>query len=176
MKGTRAQPYEKFEYFIKNKGVHVAMIMIVCGLISIPILFWFASVTIIGIGTLFFLIFGSGLLGLIQWKYVKNFIDMAYNHFAMYAFVGFGMCLVNFVLLLNYLISVNSHSEIYSISRKGYYNEITIESDLDVTDLERNLNTFISEDPEAAIMAKRVTITFDTGLFGFDMIRACKFY
>lgn len=163
------------ERFIRDKGVYIAMIIIVCGLISIPILFWFASVTVIGIGTLFFMLFGSGLLGLFQWKYLKNYLDMTYNQFAMYAFVGFGMCLVNLVLLLNYTISINSHSETYDISRRGYYNEIIIADAAKHNALERNLNTYISEHTDDAMEAKKVTITFDTGLFGFDRISDCRF-
>ena len=170
-------PNEKLERFIKEKGLSFAMILIVCGLIGIPVLFWFASVTIIGIGTIFILFFCSGMLGLLQWKYVKNHIDMAYNHFAMFAFIGFGMCLVNFILLLNYTIRLHSHSETYSISREGFYNEIVIEGDTQNIDLERNLNNYLGEHPEeSSSLAKEFTITFDTGLFGFDMISDCKYH
>ncbi len=162
--------------FIQTKGVSVTMIAIVCGLIGIPILFWFASVIVIGIGTLFIMLFCSGLLGLFQWKYVKKEIDMGYNQFAMYAFVGFGMCFVNFILLLNYTIKINSYSETYNFSRNGFYNQIIIEGDKRNISLERNLSTYMSEHADgAASSAKKVTITFDTGLFGFDMISDCKF-
>lgn len=169
-------PNERLKKFIRDKGVYVTMVFIVLGLIGIPLLLWFASVIVIGIGTIFLLFFGSGILGLIQWRYVKNHIDMGYNQFAMYAFVGFGMCLVNFILLLNYTIRISSHSETYAISGTGYYNEITISGDAEYNDLERNLNTYISEHPnDKASEAREVTITFDTGLFGFDMISDCKF-
>lgn len=152
------------------------MIMIVCGCISIPLLFWFASVIVIGIGSIFFIFFGCGLLGLFQWKYVKDHIAMEYNQFAMYAFIGFGMCLLNFILLLNYAISISEHSDTYTISRKGYYNEIIIEGDLQNRALERNLNTYIGEHlNDASFEGNKVTITFETGLFGFDKIRNCEF-
>lgn len=162
--------------FIQTKGVLVAMIAIVCGLIGIPILFWFSSVTVIGVGTLFIMLFVSGLLGLFQWKYVKQDIDMGYNQFAMYAFVGFGMCFVNFILLLNYTFKINSYSETYNFSRNGFYNQIIIPDESRHIALERTLSTYISEHADAAAFsAKKVTITFDTGLFGFDKIRECKF-
>lgn len=152
------------------------MLMIVAGCISIPLLFWFASEIVIGIGTIFFIFFGCGLLGLFQWKYIKDHIEMAYNQFAMYAFIGFGMCLLNFILLLNFTIGISEHSETYTISRKGYYNEIIIGGDEQNRALERNLNTYIGEHMDAASFdATKVIITFETGLFGFDMIRNCEF-
>ncbi len=168
-------PNKKLERFIRKKGLYVAMAFIVGGLIGIPILFWFASVIIIGIGTIFILFFCSGMLCLLQWKYVKNHIDMAYNHFAMFAFFGFGTCLVNFILLLNYTIRVHSYSETYSIMREGYYNEIVIAGDAQYIELERNLSTYLSDHPDEAVsLSNKITITFDTGLFGFDMISDCK--
>lgn len=167
---------ENIKKFIRDKGVYAAMLMIVAGCISIPLLFWFASEIVIGIGTIFFIFFGCGLLGLFQWKYVKDHIEMAYNQFAMYAFIGFGMCLLNFILLLNYTIHIGGHSETYTISRKGYYNEIIIGGKEPNKALERNLNTYIAEHRDAASFEiNKVIITFDTGLFGLDMIRKCEF-
>ncbi|MES2140959.1 MAG: hypothetical protein V4511_14730 [Bacteroidota bacterium] len=167
---------KKIKKFIRDKGVYVAMLMIVAGCISIPLLFWFASVIVIGIGSIFFIFFGCGLLGLFQWKYVKDHIEMAYNQFAMYAFIGFGMCLLNFILLLNYAIGISEHTETYTISRKGYYNEIIIGGDIQNRALERNLNTYIGEHMDkTSFEVNKVTITFETGLFGFDMIRNCEF-
>ncbi|MCE9538704.1 MAG: hypothetical protein K8R85_05755 [Bacteroidetes bacterium] len=167
---------KKIKKFIRDKGVYAAMIMIVCGCISIPLLFWFTSVIVIGIGSIFFMFFGCGLLGLFQWKYVKDHIEMAYNQFAMYAFIGFGMCLLNFILLLNYSISIAEHSETYTISRKGYYNEIIIGGGVQNRALERNLNTYIGEHmDDASFDVNKVRITFETGLFGFDKISNCEF-
>ncbi len=167
---------KKIKKFIRDKGVYAAMLMIVAGCISIPLLFWFASVIVIGIGSIFIVFFGCGLLGLFQWKYIKDHIEMAYNQFAMYAFIGFGMCLLNFILLLNYAISISEHTDTYTISRKGYYNEIIIGGDVQNRALERNLNTYIGEHMiDASFEVNKVTITFETGLFGFDMIRNCEF-
>jgi len=167
---------EKLKQIIRDKGIYIAMIITVIGLIGIPVLFWFASVIVIGIGTLFFMFFVSGMLGLIQWKYVKEHINMAYHQFAMYAFVGFGICLVNFILLLNYGIKINSHSETYTISREGYNDGILLEGSNEYSALERNFTTYIGEHPDAdSFQAEKVTITFNTGLFGFDMISDCKF-
>lgn len=101
---------------------------------------------------------------------------MAYNHFAMYSFIGFGMCLLNFILFLNYAISISEHTDTYTISRKGYYNEIIIGGDVPNRALERNLNTYIAERMDDALFdVNKVIITFETGLFGFDMIRNCEF-
>jgi len=153
------------------------MLMIVAGCITIPLLFWFASVIVIGIGSIFFMFFGCGLLGLFQWKYIKDHLEMSYNQFAMYAFIGFGMCLLNFILLLNHSIGINRHSETYTISRKGYYNEVIIGGGIQNKALERNLNTYLSEHMDVASFdLNKVKITFETGLFGFDMIRDCVFY
>lgn len=101
---------------------------------------------------------------------------MAYNQFAMYAFVGFGMCLLNFILLLNYAISISEHSKTYTISRKGYYNEVIIDGTSENRALERNLNTYIIENmDDTSFLTDKVTITFKTGLFGFDKISNCEF-
>ena len=167
---------EKVIKFIKDKGVYTAMIMIVCGCVSIPLLFWFSSVIIIGIGPLLSILFGCGLLGLFKWKYLKEHLDMAYNQFAMYAFVGFGMCLLNLILLLNYAISIGEHSQTYTISRKGYYNEVIIQGTSQNRALERNLNRYIIENiDDTSVLTDKVTVTFKTGLLGFDKISNCKF-
>ncbi len=166
----------KVQRYIRHKGIYVAMAITVCGFIGIPVLFWFASVTIIGVGTLLILLFGCGALGLLQWNYVKEYLDMAYHQFAMYAFVGFGICFLNLLLLLNYTINIGSYSKTYLITRKGYYNELSVIDNKANSALERNLNTYAQEHMFETLSAEKVTITFDTGLLGFDKIRECKFY
>jgi hypothetical protein len=161
--------------FIRKKGIYIAITITVCGLIGIPILMWFASVIVIDSGTILLLLLCSGMLGLILWKYVKDDIDMEYHHFAMYAFAGFGMCLVNLILLLNFTIRINSHSETYKIARFGYDNQIILTGNADYIALERNLDTYVKEHLKDSYSAEKVRITFDTGLFGFDMINNCTF-
>ena len=100
---------------------------------------------------------------------------MEYHHFTMYAFAGFGMCLVNLILILNYTIRINSYSETYKISRRGFYTQVISNENADCSALERNLDGYIKKQQTVSYFAKTVTITFDTGLFGFDMIRDCVF-
>ena len=165
----------KFQKFIKKKGLQIAMLTTVAGLIGIPILFWFTSVITIGIGTLFILLFISGTLGLWQWEFVKKYINMTYNNFAMYAFVGFGVCLVNFILLLNYSIRIKSYSETYTISKHGYNNHIIYPANRDYRAVKRNLTPYFNEHVNTLSSAKTITVKFDTGLFGMDMIDDCTF-
>ena len=167
--------YTMFKNFIRKKGIYLAIAITVCGLIGIPILMWFASVVVIASGTILLLLLCCGMLGLILWKYVKDDIDMEYHHFAMYAFAGFGMCLVNLILLLNFTVRISNRSETYKISRRGYDNQIILAGNDDYSALERNIATYIKEHENASYSAKNITITFDTGLFGFDMISNCKF-
>lgn len=170
----------KFALFVRHKGLYVAMIATVCGFIGIPVLFWFASVTVISTGTILVMLFGCGMLGLLQWNFVKEYIDMAYHQFAMYAFVGFGITSLNLLLLLNYLTSVNSYSQTYSVARRGYYNEVLITQGKPNHALERNLNNYINNYAQDFLFESfteyQADITFDVGLLGFDKIRECKFY
>lgn len=165
----------KFQHFIRHKGLYVAMGVTLCGFIGIPILFWFSTVTVINTGPLLFMLFGCGMLGLIQWNFVREYIDMAYHQFAMYAFVGFGITLVNLFLLLNYTTTRGSYTQTYTIARKGYYSEIIILDGKPNLALERNLNAYANEHKLDVISVQKVEVTFDTGLLGFDKIRECKF-
>lgn len=170
----------KFQQFVRQKGLSVAMAVTVLGFIGIPILFWFASVTVIGTGALLVMLFGCGLLGLLQWNYVKDSIDLAYHQFSMYAFVGFGINLLNLLLLLNYFTAVNSYTQTYTVARRGYYNDIIIVDGKPNQALERNLNTYLSGDGKENLFdsfsAKKAVITFDTGILGFDKIKDCSLY
>ena len=163
--------------FIRKKGIYIAIITTVCGLICIPVLIWFASVIIIDLGTVLVLLLGCGLLGLILWKYVQEDIDLEYYQFAMFAFAGFGMCLLNLILFLNFTVRIQSYSKSYVISRKGVYNQILHKGNADFSALERNLDKYFKESSNCgtSFPAKKVTITFDKGLFGFDMIHECTF-
>ena len=174
------EPTGKFQLFVRHKGVYVAMAMTVCGFLGIPVLFWFASVTVINTGVLLTILFGCGILGLLQWNFVKEYIDMAYHQFTMYAFVGFGITLLNLLLLLNYSINVNSYSQTYTVARKGYYNAVIIMDGKPNHALERNLNNYINNYAEEMLIESfkpiQAEITFDVGLLGFDKIRECRFY
>jgi hypothetical protein len=161
--------------FIKKNGTSVAIALTICGFIGIPILLWFASVTVIGIGVLFIMLFISGVLGLQQWKYVRHYIHIAYNQFAMYAFVGFGVTFLNFILLLNYCIPIKTHSETYSISKKGFNVHIVFPPTVDYKTIKRNLSSYLDEHVDDLLSANTVTVKFDTGIFGFDVITGCSF-
>ncbi len=168
----------KLQKFIRSKGIYAAMITTTIGLfIGIPLLFWLVSVTVISIGLIIILIFGCGILGLIQWKFVKEYIDMEYHQFTMYAFSGFGMCLINFILFLNYIVPVNTYIETYNISRIGISHngyDVILEKEGNNNALERNLGVYFNDHFTSAPASKKITVTFDTGLFGFDNIQDCK--
>lgn len=164
--------------FIRSNGVYIAMAATVLGLfIGIPLLFWFASVTVISIGVIMILIFVCGALGLIQWKYAREYIDMEYRHFAMYAFSGFGLCLINLILLLNYTIPITTYTQTYNIAEVGFnssgYEVILIDNN-DAA-LETSLGIYFNEHFEELPQSQNISVTFDKGLFGFDIIRACEF-
>ena len=166
----------KLKNFIRKKGAETTIIITICGLIGIPILFWFAKTTIIGIGTIFCVYFIAGLLGLIQWKYFKTYVDMSYNQFALYAFAGFGICLLNITFFLNFILTTKTYSETYDIYREGNYNEIIILNKTEYIDLERTLNYYINNNTESYDDQKnKVKITFTTGILGFDKINNCEF-
>jgi len=164
--------------FIRSKGIYIAMTATVLGLfVGIRLLFWLASITVISLGVIMLLIFACGALGLIQWKYVRVHLDMEYRHFAMYAFSGFGMCLVNLILLLNYTIPINTYTQAYTIAEVGYNSmgyEVSL-TDNDNDALEKSLSHYFNAHFEEAPALKNISITFDKGLFGFDIIRTCEF-
>ena len=169
---------KKLHRFIRTKGIYIAMVNTVLGLfIGLPLLFWFASVTVISIGVIMFLIFGCGVLGLVQWNYVKDHLDMEYHQFSMYAFTGFGMCLINLILFLNYMVPVKTYTETYGISKIGYHNqnyEVILAGDHSSA-LEESLSTYFNDHYPSGPSPKTIVVTFDMGLFGFDIIRDCKF-
>lgn len=168
---------ELLKEFISKRGVYVAMAATFVGLfLGIPLLIWFANVTIVNIGTLMMLIFICGAVGLIQWKYVKHHIDMEYHHFAMYAFSGFAMCFLNFLLFLNLNISIAGRTETYPVDKfhiRIYRGSIDVM--LDDLALTRNLNNFLNDHFQDVPDAKSITITYSTGLLGFDSIKSCTF-
>jgi len=164
--------------FIQSKGIYVAMATTMLGLfVGIPMLFWLANVTIINIALLMILIFISGGLGLLQWRYVYRFLDMNYYQFAMYAYSGFGMCLINFMLLLNLWIPISHHSETYAIKHFGVYNkqfQINLQEDVSTTiinNISEQANQLFDKTPDVHF----VTVTYNTGLFGFDTFGTCDF-
>ncbi len=160
---------------VRKKGIQIAFGITACGLISIPLLIWFSSVLIIEGETLLVLLLACGLVGLMFWKYVREDIDMEYNHFAMYSFAGFGMCLLNLILFLNYAIRINTFSETYKISKRGTHSQVILSGNADLSTIESNLSNYLREHSTNYYVSKKVTITFETGLFGIDMIKDCKF-
>jgi Mlc titration factor MtfA (ptsG expression regulator) len=162
--------------FARKNGVTTAIIFTSLGFIGIPILFLFASVTSINTGVLLTLLFLLGLLGLLQWRYVKNHIEMEYHQFTMYAFVGFGICSLNLLLLLNYCTTISYHTQTYPVAREGMYYQLVILNDNDNEGLERVLNNYAKNQALNLIKTQKVTIVFERGLLGFDKISTCTFY
>jgi len=169
-----ASPLQKF---IRSKGIYITMTTTALGLfVGIPLLFWFTSVTVISLSSIMLLIFACGVLGLIQWKYVRDYLDMEYRHFAMYAFSGFGMCFINLILLLNYVIPVKTYTQTYDIAIARHNNAFEVNlKDNDNIALERSLNIYFNEHYRFTPSSKNISVTFDKGVFGFDSIRDCKF-
>ncbi len=168
----------KFSKFIRAKGIYVAMVTTSLGLFTgLPLIFWLSSVTVISIGGLFIFLFTCGILGLIQWRFVRDLLDMEYHHFTMYAFTGFGMCLINFILLVNYNIRINTYSQTFEIARISVFDrnfDVTLEGDHHIA-LERGLGNYMERNYDLVPTGKKLTVTFETGLFGMDIIRDCKF-
>jgi Mlc titration factor MtfA (ptsG expression regulator) len=169
---------QKLRNYISKNGLSVAMSTTFVGLfLGIPLLIWFSSVTIIDIGTLLLMIFACGTAGLMQWRFVRNLVDMEYHHFAMYSFSGFAMCLLNFLLFLNLSFPVSARTETYDLdSFRHTISKGSIEVEMDDPALTRNLNTFLTENFIEVEDARQMTVKYNTGLLGFDSIKECTFH
>lgn len=170
--------YSFLKSTLQRNGIYIAMASTFLGLfVGIPLLIWFWSTTVISIGGVFIMLFICGSLGLIQWKYVKEYLDMEYHQFSMYAFSGFGMCLVNVIFCLNTFIPVKSANETFEIISMDTSNQglnITLSGDRNSSALERNVAAYIDENYEIYYGAKRVVVSTSTGLFGLDRVSNCK--
>ncbi len=162
---------------IQRNGIYIAMTSTFLGLFAgIPLLIWFWSTTVISIGGVFIMLFLCGALGLIQWKYVKEYLDMEYHQFSMYAFSGFGMCLINFIFALNMFIPIKTSTTTYdivSIKNGSQGLEITLGGEGHSSSLERNVATCLESSKGNIFSAKKIEITQSTGLFGLDRVDDC---
>jgi hypothetical protein len=175
--GQVVQPTSTLDNFIRKNGVYIAMASTFIGLFAgIPLLIWFWDNTVINVGVVFLLLFVCGSLGLIQWKYVKNHLDMQYHQFSMYAFSGFGMCLINFIFSLNSLLYINGETKIYSVE-SIFVNtaglEIVLSGDGHTAPFERDVTNFIKENYDEIYGIKKIVVTVNTGLFGFKRVTGC---
>jgi hypothetical protein len=172
------RPLNRTQRFIKTKGIYVAMAATFLGLFAgIPLLIIFYSNTMVSLGNIFFMFFICGALGLIQWRFVKDLLDLEYHQFSMYAFSGFGMCLINFIFFLNHTVSFTSYSKTYEVIsfypiQDGY--EIVLAGEGHEPALERNVASFIFSQYKEVSKPKKVTVVVATGLFGFEMVNDCK--
>lgn len=164
----------KFPRFVRKYGLNVAMGATAIGLFGgIPLMFWFYSVMLVPVGMFFLIIFICGMLGLAQWRLVKDHLDMEYHHFSMFAFSGFGMCLSTFLLFLNLVTSIKTQSVTYDYATvnldnttgKAYVNgseyhplAVNIDSYLE------GRSYWFSSDTHT------ITIQYTTGILGFDRI------
>jgi hypothetical protein len=176
--GEVIEPPSAFEMFIRRKGIYIAMTSTFIGLFAgIPLLIWFWSCTVISIGGILILLFLCGSLGLIQWKYVRSHMDMEYHQFSMYSFSGFGMCLINFIFILNTLIHIGGYTktfDVVSVSPTSQGIEVILSGDGHDKPFERNVANFIYDHFDNIPPTKKITVTVNKGLFGFDMIEDCK--
>lgn len=172
--------FSLFQTTVQRNGIYIAMISTFVGLfVGIPLLIWFWSTTVIGIGGIFLMLFGCGTLGLIQWKYVKEYLDMEYHQFSMYAFSGFGMCLINFIFALNMFIPLKTTTTSYDIVgiKSGSTGlEVTLKGDGTSSGLERNVASYLEKGKEEFYSAKKIEVTTSTGLFGLERVKECELF
>jgi hypothetical protein len=106
---------------------------------------------------------------------------MHYNQFAMYAFTGFGLILVNVLLFLNLSIHISSHTETYDIRTFSFSSNLEVRvADSETSSFAKNMSHYMqsvyTELPPELEEAKTVTITYDKGLLGFDVISDLEFH
>ncbi|MFL5765159.1 MAG: zinc-dependent peptidase [Bacteroidia bacterium] len=164
---------------IRENGIYVAMVATFVGLFGgIPLLIWFWSTTVVSIGALFIMLFACGAVGLIQWKWLRPYLDLEYHQFAMYAFSGFGMCMINFIFCLNTLIHVSSAVKTFNVvsfSNDSSGLMVKLSGEAHSEAFERNVANYILDHHlDHFYEAKTITVDVTTGLFGFDMIRDCQ--
>ncbi|MBL7888160.1 MAG: hypothetical protein JNL24_01335 [Bacteroidia bacterium] len=174
------EPDSKLQTFIRTKGIYVVMATTAVGLfVGIPLLFWLYSKMVISIGLLLLLIFCGGTLGLLQWGYFKRLLDMQYHQFAMFSFSGFGMCLVNSILLLNYFTSIDSYSNTYQVAEMSIYNDAfhftLVGDDVDFA-LEFVVNDFVTNHYEQLPRIHQIEVQFETGILGINKVVDCQLY
>lgn len=166
------------QYLVRTKGIYLAMAATFIGLfVGVPLLFWFSSVILIDVGTVMLMIFMCGSIGLLQWRFVRDHIDMHYHQFAMYSFTGFGLCFVNFLLFLNLGIDIGTHSETYSLEQISINNNMNVRvGESETSPLAKNLSYFLSDHfEEVPEEAMEITVNYTTGLLGFDKVESCEF-
>lgn len=171
--------YSLFQTTLQRNGIYIAMTSTFIGLFAgIPFLIWFWSTTVINVGGIFLMLFICGALGLIQWKYVRTYLDMEYHQFAMYAFSGFGMCLINFLFCLNTFIPVSHKTityEIVSFQNGSQGLEVELAGEDNSIALERNVMNYLYENFfDTFEEAKKVKVTKSTGLLGLDRVENCE--
>ena len=170
--------YSLLQTTIQRHGIYIAMTTTFLGLFAgIPLLIWFWSTTVISIGAVFIMLFICGALGLIQWKFVREYLDMEYHQFAMYAFSGFGMCLINVIFCLNTFIPIKNSSatyEIVSFENGNQGLEIRLSGEGNSSSLERNVASYLIDNFDKFYDAKKVIVTRSTGLFGLDRLYDCQ--
>lgn len=168
-----------FQKFIRVYGINVAMGATFAGLfIGIPLLIWFTSLMLMPIEDIFLYIFIGGILGLVQWPFVKRKIDMVYHQFAMYAFSGFGMWFTIALLTLNLVTNTGTYEEQINMNFV-YVNGNT--RDIIVGDenspLSKNLHSYFSTSentysPDARVMV----IQYTKGILGYPRISGVRYY
>lgn len=170
--------YSLFQTTLQRNGIYIAMTATFLGLFAgIPLLIWFWSTTVISIGGVFIFLFGCGSLGFIQWKYVKEYLEMEYHQFAMYAFSGFGMCLINFLFALNTFIPIGTTTRTYEVldfhtGSQGL--EVTLLGEDVSASLERNVAAYVLDHFDSYVGTRRIEVTLRTGLIGLDRVEDCK--
>ncbi|MCW3084604.1 MAG: hypothetical protein JWP12_1970 [Bacteroidetes bacterium] len=171
----------RFQKFVTKRGIYIAMVSTFLGLFAgIPLLVWFTTVTIVTIPTLLLFVFICFAIGLLPWRYVRDHLEMEYYQFAMYAFSGFGMCFLNFLLFINLNVCIHEKTLTYTSADVRIYQNYGNFEAIAVEDaaLSRNLTLFLNEHfhvENDVPPPKKITIVYATGVLGFDTIKECKF-
>jgi len=166
----------RWKTFLKTKAIYIAMAITVLGLFGgIPSMFFLYSKTLIGFGELLILFSVCAVLGLLQWKYLKNILGIEYINFVMYAFSGFGMCLMSFLLFINYFVIVSSSEQTYTVEQVSvHYGEFDIILSEDVSsETERVISGYATENFQVLGANNIIKVELKKGLLGLTTIRKC---
>ena len=148
------------------------------------IVYYLTDVTIISLSSVAVLILITGLIGLLQWPFFKNKVQILnFPQFILYCIFGVGFTATASILLLNFLIPLSSRTEEHEISyyyiNKQYpnsYVELSLEK-YAYQDFQQMRKFDWDEALEKGFdKPDRVVYHINKGLFGIDVLKDYKFY
>lgn len=148
------------------------------------IIYYMRLYTVISIPGIVGLIFITGVIGFIQWPYFKKNVQILnFQQFAGYSFFGTGFCVTALILLLNYFITTDTHSERYSfvdyrLIRSGdkLFIEVLLEND--VYKSVSQIRTFEWGEAQTNGFpdSNSIKYYFRKGLFGINVLDKYRFF